>query len=104
MLNLTHHLSLTFLANYSEFPNGCRSLQFHLGIYVGDVLIDVRHILIKQVGHLLLRQPDGLSLQPNLGRNRTVGGRVNNNGALQAAFGLRGHGFPFPSFFLADGK
>lgn len=66
------YLSLTFLANYSEFPNSCRSLQFFL--------------------------------QPNLSRNRNIGGLVNDNGTLQFVFGLLDHDFPVPSFFLEDGK
>lgn len=52
-------------SSYPEIPDNCLLRQFAFLEYVADVLVDGSHILVEQVGHLALRQPDGFPLQPD---------------------------------------
>ncbi|MNP21601.1 hypothetical protein D3C76_1142270 [compost metagenome] len=67
VLNFARHMTAPLLANYPEIPDSCRRLQFAFGVYVTDVLVDSSYILVEQLRHLPLSQPDGLPFQSYLG-------------------------------------
>src|SRR5690606_14187449 len=56
------------LANYREILGSCRLLKLPLLVNVLEVQADVVTGSAEQLGHLRLRQPHGLSLQPHLDR------------------------------------
>ena len=69
VFDLALNLPLAFLSNYPEIPDSCPTCQFALFKCIGNVLVNGTNILIKQLRHLLLRQPDGFPFQSNLGSN-----------------------------------
>ena len=52
------NLSISFRANLSEFPTGCLICQFAFAIDVCDMFHHVSTRGLKQIGQLLLTQPD----------------------------------------------
>jgi hypothetical protein len=50
--------------------------QLPLSKHVADVPADYRAFAAKQLGHLGLAEPDGVSLQAHIEGNLAVGGRV----------------------------
>ncbi len=57
-LDLAGALSL----NYPEFPDSCRRIEFSLLVDVLEVLVDGADVLLEQLSHELLGEPDGLVL------------------------------------------
>ncbi len=65
--------------SYPEIPDNWGFVQFPLFEDIADMLIDSSDVFSEQLRHLLLRQPDSLTLQPDLRRNRAVGRLVNRD-------------------------
>jgi hypothetical protein len=55
-----------FGLNYPEFPDSCLRFEFSLLVDVADMLVDGPNILLKELGHELLRQPDRFVFKPDL--------------------------------------
>ncbi len=66
------HLTVTLSTNYRGFLGSCRLLQLPLGVHVLEVESDVVGGRVEQLGHLLLRQPDGVVLKPDVESHLTV--------------------------------
>jgi hypothetical protein len=66
MCYLTRNLASTFRSNYPEFPESCPFIAFPFGINVSDMLVDGPNVLVEQLRHLGLRQPNGLVDQSNV--------------------------------------
>ena len=69
----------TLVLNYPEFPDSCPRGEFTLLVDVLEVLVDGADVLLKQVGHELLREPDSLVLKPALDARLAVLGLVEND-------------------------
>ncbi|MNP82989.1 hypothetical protein D3C76_1817900 [compost metagenome] len=67
MLDITRHVTTPLLSNYPEIPDSCHLLQFTLCEHIAYVFADGSHILVEQLRHLPLGQPDGLPFQSYLG-------------------------------------
>jgi len=52
--------------SYPEIPDSCGLLKLAFAEDVLDVLINRPHILLEQLGHQFLRQPDGLAFHADL--------------------------------------
>lgn len=68
VLEPASYLPHALLANYREILGSCRLLKLPLLVNVLEVQADVVTGSAEQLGHLRLRQPHGLSLQPHLDR------------------------------------
>src|SRR5690606_33606451 len=68
VLEPASYLPRSLLANYREILGSCRLLKLPLLVNVLEVQADVVTGSAEQLGHLRLRQPHGLSLQPHLAR------------------------------------
>jgi len=68
VLNRSGYLAVAFLPNYPEIPDSCLALQLAFGKDVLKMFVDRAHVLVEQVSHLPLGQPDGLAvcIQPHL--------------------------------------
>jgi len=66
-------LSGTLGLNYPETPDSCLWRQFCLIIDVDQVLVDSLYRDAVQLGDDLLREPDGVAVEPHLQVGRTVG-------------------------------
>ena len=82
MRQVAGNLPSPLVANLSEFPTGCRFLQFAFGIDVPNVLHDIRPGGLEQFGHLLLRQPDRFVHEPDFDPGVSVFGLVDDDFAL----------------------
>lgn len=70
------HLPLPFGLNCPEIPDSWVGGKLALLKHVADVLADGAHILLKQLGHLLLAEPDCFVDQPHFQLGDTVLGGV----------------------------
>src|SRR5207248_2061624 len=80
--------------SYPEIPDSCRLLEFPLIEDVADVFADRAHVLLEQVGHHLLRQPDGFSFDANLNPRLAVDGLVEEEFARVGRHEFAAHDFP----------
>ena len=64
--------TITFQANYPEFPDSCLLVAFCFRVNVPNVLIDGSNILVEQLRHLSLRQPDSFIDQPHIDASLAV--------------------------------
>ena len=65
-----------FGLNNPECPDSCLSGQFALVIDVHQMLIDGPHVLLKQLRHQRLLEPERLTFKPALNTRLTVLGLV----------------------------
>src|SRR5262249_5541780 len=63
MIDEPRNLPLALDLNYSEFPNGCRGVEFLLVEDVSQVLVDRGHGDLVQSPEKTLREPDSPAVQ-----------------------------------------
>ena len=88
MLDIAGNLPLALAANYTEFPDSCRRVEFGLLVDVLQMLVDRANILLKQFRDQGLRKPDGLALEAALDACPAVFGLVEDD----LAAGRQGRG------------
>ena len=86
VLDLAGDLARALGSNYPEFPDSCLPAQFALLEDVHQVLVDRPHVLLEQLRHERLRQPDRLVLEPALDARPAVLGLVEDDAGLRRRF------------------
>jgi hypothetical protein len=60
VLNRSGYLAVAFLPNYPEIPDSCLALQLAFRKDALEMFVDRAHVLVEEVNHLPLGEPDGL--------------------------------------------
>jgi hypothetical protein len=94
MLELASDPPGTLHLNYSIPSNSCPRVQLALGKDRLQVMVDRAYADLEELGHQLLREPDGLALEPALDARSPVLGLVEDQlgPALRGITRARGHG------------
>lgn len=100
MLDLAGDLASALLANYPEFPEGCRPVELAFVVDVLDVLVDRADVLLEELGQQRLRQPERLALEATLDARPAVLGLLEDEtgaglGGVGKGRGGRCHGPPW---------
>lgn len=69
-------VALPIGSSYPEIPDNCFLIEFPFGNDVFYMFTDRPHILLEQLGHLFLRQPDGFVEHPDFDAGAPVLGLI----------------------------